>query len=75
VLDEQQLAARPQYAPHLGERGAGLRDRAQGPGRDDRINAVFVERTGMLAPPEALRAISTSRDAGSSASTSRTGGR
>src|SRR5258708_24126263 len=47
VLDEQQLAARPQYAPHLGERGAGLRDRAQGPGRDDGLDAMLVERNGL----------------------------
>src|SRR5260221_594605 len=47
VLDEQQLAARPQHAPHLCERHSSLRDRAQGPGRDDGIDAMFVERNGL----------------------------
>ena len=47
MFDEQELAARPQDAPHLCERRAGLRNRTQRPGRDDGIDAMFVERNGL----------------------------
>src|SRR5713101_4170656 len=44
VFDKEQLAARPEHAAHFFERGDYLRYAAQGPGGDDGIDAVVVQR-------------------------------
>ena len=44
VLDEAQRSARPQNAAYLGQRERRIRDRSQGPGRHDGVDAVAVER-------------------------------
>src|SRR5579883_1018443 len=44
VLDEKQRTARSQHTSHLGERPGRIWNCAQGPSRDDGINAPAVER-------------------------------
>src|SRR4051812_40322993 len=44
MLSEQELTPGPQHAPHLCKRRARPRDRAQGPGGDDAIDTMLVER-------------------------------
>jgi hypothetical protein len=43
MFDKEEFAAGSEDAPHLLESRRDLRDRAQGPGRDDCIDAMSVE--------------------------------